>query len=169
MAEKVLVSVESARVQADPPAWHIEYSVHNSGQNFLWLVVDESLVLRQNGARIELSYARARMQPGVAVFGYFNPKVIELPPDGTVRNSIHITWPCQLSDIWNPAREIAPPPGKYEVSVRVGFASTAEPGPPKVGEDVEAAVLRWQKEATSPPVIMEIPPDGATTLIRISL
>ncbi|MFZ1218003.1 MAG: hypothetical protein WAO00_01860 [Chthoniobacterales bacterium] len=147
----------SATCEANPPAWHIEYSVHNQGTAFLWLIVDESLVFRRDGSRVELCYARARMQPNVKVFGYFNPDVIEIPAGETVRQAVEIIWPCRLSGIWNSEREANLPPGKYEVSVRIGFASTVAPEPPTVGEDVESPVLRWQEEATSSPVTLEIP------------
>jgi hypothetical protein len=158
LGENVSVSIVSAVVQVRPPAWHLEYDVHNQGRDMIWLVVDESLVLRIDGARIELSYSRGKMQPGVQVFGYFNPKVIKIPPGESLRRSAEIAWPCRLSDIWNAQREATPPPDEYDVSVRVGFASTAEPDPPEVGEDVETPVLRWQKEAASPPIRIAIPP-----------
>jgi hypothetical protein len=158
IAGRVLVSIVSAIVQVSPPAWHLEYDVRNQGRAAIWLVDEESLVLRRDDAHIELSYARGKMQPGVQVFGYFTPKVLKVPPGGSVRRSVEITWPCRLSDIWNAEREAMPPPGEYEVSVRVGFGSTAAPKPPKVGEDVEAPVLRWQKETVSPPVRLAIPP-----------
>lgn len=153
----IVVSIVSAIVQVSPPAWHLEYDVRNLGEGVVWLVVDENLVLRHEEAHIELSYARGKMQPGVQVFGYFDPEVVEVPPGGSLRQSVEITWPCPLSDIWNTEREATPPPGKYEVSVRIGFALTATPEPPQVGEDVEAPVLRWQREAVSQPVRIEIP------------
>ncbi len=158
IAEKVLVSIVSAIVQVSPPAWHLEYEVHNLSGAVIWLVVDESLVLRRNGAHIELSYARGKMQSGVQVFGYFDPNVVNIPPGGSLRRAIEIVWPCRLSDIWNAEREATPPPGEYEVSVRVGFALTEAPKPRKVGENVETPVLRWQKEAVSPPLRITIPP-----------
>ena len=145
------MSIVSAIVNVSPPAWHLEYEVRNLGRVVIWLLVDESLVLRRDDAHIELSYARERMQPGVQVFGYFVPQVVKIPPGGSLRRSVEISWPCSLSDIWNAEREATPPPGEYEVSIRIGFALTAAPQPPKVGEDVEAPVLRWQKEAVSPP------------------
>ncbi len=49
-------------------------------------------------------------------------------------------------------------PGEYEVSIRIGYAATAAPEPPKVGESVEAPVMRWQQTTVSPPVRMAIPP-----------
>src|SRR4030095_1390365 len=158
IAEKVLASIVSAIVNVSPPAWHLEYDVRNLGRGVVWLVVDESLVLRHDDTHSELSYARGKMQPGVQVFGYFEPKVVKLPPGGSLRQSVEIPWPCSLSVIWNAEREATPPPGEYEVSVRVGFALTAAPQPPKVGEGVEAPVLRWQKETVSPPVRISIPP-----------
>lgn len=158
IAGKVLVSIVSAIVNVSPSAWHLDYDVRNLGRGVVWLVVDESLVFRRDDAHIELSYARGKMQLGVHVFGYFDPKVVKIPPGGSLRRSVEITWPCSLSDIWNSEREGTPPPGEYEVSVRIGFASTAAPKPPKVGEGVEASVLRWQKEAVSQPVRIAIPP-----------
>jgi len=158
LAEKVLVSIVSAIVQVSPPAWHLEYDVHNPGKEVIWLVVDESLSFRHDNSHIELSYARGKMQPNVHVFGYFKPNVVQIPPQENVRRSLVITWPCSLSDIWNTEREAAPPPGEYEVSVRVGYALTSAPESPELGEDVEAPVLRWQKEVVSLPVRMAIPP-----------
>jgi hypothetical protein len=158
MVGTVLVSIVSAMVRASPSAWAIEYDVRNEGQAMVWLVVDESLVLRRDNGHIELSYARGRMQPGAQVFGYFDPKVAKIPPGGSLRRSVEITWPCRLSDLWNKDREVAPPPGEYEVSVRIGFAATEAPESPKVGESVEAPVMRWQQTTVSAPVRIAIPP-----------
>ena len=158
IVEKVLVSIVSVIVKASPPTWHIEYDVCNLGRAVIWLIVDESLVLRHDDTHIELSYARGKMQPGVQVFGYFDPAIVNIPPDRSLRRSVEITWPCRLSDIWNLEREVTLPPGEYKVSVRVGFALTEAPQPPKVGEDVEAPVMLWQKETVSPLVQIVIPP-----------
>ena len=158
IAGKVVVSIVTAIVQVSPPAWRLEYDVRNAGGAVIWLVIDDSLMFRQVGRHIELSYARAKMQPGAQVFGYFDPEVVAIPPGGSVRRSVAISWPCRLSEIWNDQREATPPPGEYEVSVRVGVASTAAPKSPTVGEGVEAHVLRWQEEAVSPPVRIAIPP-----------
>lgn len=153
----VLVSIVSVIVNVSPPAWYLEYEVRNLGRVIVWLVIDENLVFRRDDSRIELSYARGKMQPGAQVFGYFDPKVVKIPPGGSLRQTVKIAWPCSLSDIWNAEREATPPPGEYEVSVRIGFASTAAPKPPKVDESVEAPVLRWQKETVSPSVRIVIP------------
>ncbi|SRR5216683_373165 len=158
MLGTVLVSIVSALVRVSPSAWHLKYDVRNTGQVVIWLVVDESLVLRRDNANIELSYAREKMKPGVQVFGYFDPKVVKIPPGGSLRRLVEITWPCRLSDIWNDEREAMPPPGVYKVSVRIGFASTAAPKAPKVGEGVEAPVMAWQKTTVSPAVQIAIPP-----------
>ena len=155
---KVLVSIVSAIVQMGGPAWHLTYEVRNLSEAVIWLVVGESLVFRRDYAHIELSYAREKMQPDVHVFGYFNPDVVKIQPSGSLRQSVEITWPCHLSDIWNAEREATPPPGEYDVSVRVGFALTDTPKLPKVGENIETPVLRWQKVTVSPPVRIAIPP-----------
>ncbi len=154
----VLVSIVNVIVQASPPAWQLEYEVRNMQQTAVWLVVDESLVLKRENAHIELSYARGKMQPGVQVFGYFDPIVVNIPPGESLRQQVKVAWPCRLSDIWNEVREVVLPPGEYEVAVRIGFASTAKPKPPKVGEGVEGPVLRWQRTTVSPPVRIAIPP-----------
>ncbi len=155
---KVLVSIVSVIVQVSPPAWRLEYEVRNVGGAVIWLVVDESLKMRHDDVHIELSYSRGRMQPGVQVFGYFNPIVANIPPGRSLRRSVEIIWPCPLSDIWNAEREATPPPGEYEVTVRVGFGLTKTPKPPKLGENVENPALLWQNEAVSQPVRIAIPP-----------
>ena len=157
MVESMLVTIVSAVVRVNPPSWHLVYDVRNAEQAVLWLVDQESLVLRREDAKIELSYAREEMRPGVQVFGYFDPRVEMLLPGASLRRSVEIVWPCPLSDIWNNEREAAPPPGEYEVSIRIGFAPTAAPEPPDVGESVEAPVLRWQRTTSSAPVRIAIP------------
>jgi hypothetical protein len=158
MVGTVLVSIVSAMARASSSAWDIEYEVRNEGQALIWLVVDESVVFRLDNGRIELSYARGQMQSGAHVFGYFDPKVVEIPPGGSLRRSVEITWPYRLSDLWNSEREAAPAPGEYEISIRVGYAATAAPESPKVGESVEATVMRWQRTTVSPPAQIAIPP-----------
>jgi len=152
MSGTVLVSIVNLIMQVSPPAWQMEYEVRNLEASEIWLVVGESLMLKHDNKQIELSYARGKMQPGVQVFGYFDPQVVKIPAGGSLRRSVEINWPCRLSDIWNEVREVELSPGEYEVSVRIGFALTAKPKAPKVGEDVEDPVLRWQKTAVSPPM-----------------
>lgn len=152
----VIVSIVSAVVQTNPPGWQIAYVVKNGGRAPVWLVVDDPLVLRRDGTRIELSFARAKMVPGAKVFGYFDPKVVAIAPGDTVERKVHIAWPLRLDDTFNTEREVAPPPGEYEVTVRIGYGRTPAPPAPRLGEGVEAPVLRWQKEAVSLPVRMQI-------------
>jgi len=158
LAGKIVVSIVSTVVQVSPPAWHIEYDVRNTSDATIWLVIDESLVFREEGDRIELSFARGRMQPAAHPFGYFDPTVVAIATGQRRRQSVDITWPSRLSDLWNDRREARPSPGEYDVSVRVGFAPTRSPPAPKAGEGVETPVLRWQEEAVSPPVRLTIPP-----------
>ena len=157
MAGAVLVSIVSANVRESPPAWLLDYEVRNESRAAVWLVVDESLGFRREGSRIELSYARGPMQAGAQPFGYFDPEVAELPAGGSVRRHLEIPWPSPLSTLWNEQRAAAPPPGEYEVSVRIGYAGTPSPEPPRDGESVEAPVLRWQRTAESPPVRIAVP------------
>ena len=158
MTGKVLVMIVSAVAMPEPPAWHLEYEVRNAGDKPVWLVVDENLVFRHEDSRIELSFARGQMQPGVQVFGYFNPAVEELPPGESLRRAVEIPWPSPLSDIWNAGREATPSPGDYEVKLRVGFGMSEAPDAAAVGESVEAPVLRWQHTAVSAPVSLAVPP-----------
>src|SRR2546422_966596 len=146
---EILVLIVSAATQTSPPAWHLEYEVRNPGSAPVWLIVDEELVLSHAGVRIELSYARGKMRPGIQPFGYFDPNVVEIPAGKSSRQTVEVAWPCRLSGIWNPVREAALPPGEYEVSVRIGYASTPAPDAPELDEGVEAHVLRWQREAVS--------------------
>lgn len=158
----VAVSIVSAVVVVSPPAWRIEFEVRNHGDATLWVIADESLVFRQDDGRIELSYARGRMQPGAQVFGYFDPEVVALAPGASVRRWVEIAWPCRLSGLWNDRPVAAPSPDEYDVAVRVGFASTPSPPAAAEGEHVEAPVLRWQRAAVSRPIRIAVPPyEGA--------
>jgi hypothetical protein len=140
----------------DPSRWHLEYSVHNSGETLLWLVVDENPAYQCNGYEMELGHARTHLQSVVRVYGYFTPKVVLLPSSQSWQRSLQITWPCQLSDLWSATREAAPTPGDYTVSVRVGYGLTAAPKGSREAESVEAPVLRWQQTVASPPVRMSV-------------
>lgn len=160
-SEEVLVSIVNAQVKPDPPAWRLEYEVQNLGTTVIYLIVDESMVFRRDGMQIELSYAREKMQPDVHVFGYFDPIVEKMLPDGRLIRSVEVIWPIPLSDIWNPEREAVLPPGEYEVSVRVGYAMTPEAPAAEIGESIETPVLRWQKQVVSPTVRLSIPPYGS--------
>jgi hypothetical protein len=91
------------------------------------------------------------------VFGYFDPEVVALAPGASERRSVEVKWPSRLSDLWNEQPVAAPPPGEYDVTVRVGYATTASPPAAAAGEHVEAAVLRWQRTAASQPVRIAVP------------
>lgn len=154
----VRVAIVDAQSHASPAEWQVEYEIRNSGASMVWLVDDARLSLRQDGERIELSYARAPMQSNAQVFGYFNPKTVRLAPGTCLRRTVRIPWPCPLSRLWNPVREAAPAPGRYALTVRVGYARSALPPPPVPGEAIDASVLRWQRQAGSAPAIIDIPP-----------
>jgi hypothetical protein len=154
----IVVSIVRAELDERTPAWHIDFEVRNNGDSTLWVIAGESLVFRQDDGRIELSYARGRLRPGAHAFGYFDPETVALAPGGTVLRSVEIGWPCRLNDLWNERREAAPAPGVYDVTVRAGYATTASPPAPMIGEGVEAAVFRWQREAVSQSVRISVPP-----------
>lgn len=134
----------------------IEYRVENHESTPIWLVNDGWLVWRQQGVDIELSYARGTLQPGVEVFGYFNPKVVKVQPQKSVMRHVELKWPLSLSRLWNTVSTASLQSGVYHVSILIGYGLTREPPKPALGESVEAPVLRWQREAKSPPVLMRI-------------
>ena len=129
--ETVHVRIVQAVSGADASGWHVAYEVCNDGPAPVWLVKAESLVVQLAPGAIELSHARAALQPGVEVFGYFAPAV------------------APLAD---------PAPGDYAVRVRVGFGHSTEADPPQLGEPIDAAVLRWQHTALSAPVTLVVAP-----------
>lgn len=156
------VYITQAQAQAHPSAWRIAYEACNAGGQTLWLVDEQALTLHQTPGYIELSYARAPLQPGALPYGYFNPRCAPLAGGECLRRHIDISWPARLSSLWNPAREAAPAPGDYAVTVRVGYGETPTPNAPQVGEDVQDSVLRWQRQALSAPVTLTIAPYAAS-------
>lgn len=156
----VEVAVEIVRVIStpDPSSTTVVHVVVNHGYAPVWLVDDQWLIWNQQGNRIELSYKRGPLRPGRQIFGYFNPEVAEIPPGGKVTRETKLSWPQSLDLLWNDSSQAAPLPGRYEVQVRVGYGTTPRPDEPELGESIDASVLRWQKEALSSPVWMEVPP-----------
>jgi len=154
----IQVHITQAQARADCSAWQIAYEACNTGADILWLVDEPALTLRETPGRIELSYARAPLQPGVQAFGYFPPHSVALAPGDCRQRSVHISWPARLSLLWNPVRDAAPAPGSYAVAVRVGYGETPAPDAPQADEDVQDPVQRWQRTALSAPVTLPIAP-----------
>jgi hypothetical protein len=144
-----------------PPSTMVRYEVRNHADAPLWLVDDQWLAWRRAGRRIELALNRVTMRPGTRVFGYFPPTVTALPAGGRVVRDVRLDWPQPLAPLWNTEARAAPPPGAYEVSVRIGYGPTQEPDAPRLGQSVEEPVLRWQREALSPPANLLVPPYDA--------
>lgn len=153
----VTVDIVAAESRADPPGAELTYVVRNGGHAPVWLVDDGFLAWRQEGRSIELGYARVPMQPGVEPFGYFSPQVAPLAAGAELTRTVSLTWPQRLDGTWNAGDAAAPPPGDYDVVVRVGYGETPVPGAPQVGEEVERPVLAWQREAVSAPVRLSVP------------
>jgi hypothetical protein len=154
------VSVEIIRVatQPEPPATRLTYRVRSHGDAPIWLVNDEWLIWHQDGSRIELSFARGRLQPGTHPFGYFDPTVTLLEPGAELTQEVVLRWPLALDRLWNTTSVASPTPGEYQVVVRVGYGLRPESEAPVLGESVEDPVLHWQQEAVSPAATMHIPP-----------
>ena len=148
------VTVEITAVSDQGVSTTLTYAATNHSAAPIWLVNDDWFVWKQKNSDVEVSFARGRMRKGTQVFGYFPPQTIEIPPGGRMERQFTLHWPQRLSRIWNAAEAAERPPGKFRLSVRVGYGFTPEPEPPKLGEGVEAPVLRWQREAVSPPVEM---------------
>lgn len=159
--ETVHVRIVQAVSSADASGWHVAYEVCNDGPAPVWLVKAESLVVQLAPGAIELSHARAALQPGVEVFGYFAPAVAPLATGACVQRALDVRWPCALSQLWNTLPLADPAPGNYAVRVRVGFGHSPEADAPQLGEPIDAAVLRWQHTALSAPVTLAVAPRPA--------
>lgn len=157
MQGDVNVTIINTDSLVKPAISKLEYEVCNETKTLIWLVDDGWLIWLQKDTFIELSYARGKMQPGVQVFGYFQPSVIKIGPAECISKAIELMWPLELNPIWNKKRWAALPPGKYQVSIRIGYGLTQEPALPKSGEGVEIPVLCWQKEAVSPEAELTVP------------
>lgn len=149
MKEPVTVEITDVSDQGDSTT--ATYVVTNRSNAPIWLVNDDWFVWKQKNSAVEISFARGRMRKGVQLLGYFPPQTVEIPPGGRLEKQFTLRWPQRLSRIWNAAEIAERSPGRFRLSVRVGYGLTPEPAPPKLGEGVEEPVLRWQKEAVSPP------------------
>lgn len=143
------VTVEITDVSDEGTSTAITYLVTNHFTFPIWLVNDEWFIWNQTNSELEISFARGRMQRGAQVFGYFPPETIEIPPSGRQEKRFTLHWPQRLSRIWNAVEIAERPPGRFRLSVRVGYGLTPAPKPSKLGEGVETPVLLWQKEAVS--------------------
>jgi|GEM_PF-4884222 len=162
MVRVISVTITRVLSQAEPSSTQLEYEVWNQTQAPIWLVSDDWLIWHQNSSQIELSYIRGKMQPGTQVFGYFPPSVLRIDPGRTVTQVVQLLWPQTLDRLWNVEEWATPLPGRYQIAVRVGYGLTPEPDAPKISEGVEAPIFRWQKEAVSQTVPMEVCPYEST-------
>jgi hypothetical protein len=160
MAALVSVVIVSAVPQAGAPSTQVAFEVSNDTDSTIWVVDDGLLIWRQTGKELELSYARGKLQPGSHVFGYFPPSVVKVESGANISREVHLIWPQPLDPLWNSQRNANPPPGEYQISVRIGYGLTPEPDPPSGDDGVETPVFRWQKEAISQPVLIKVPPYG---------
>ena len=157
MSGSLVVDVTSVTSTVQPPTTEVAYAVRNVGAQPVWMVDDGWLIFRQDGDRIELSFARGRLQKGAQVFGYFAPAVVRLDPGEVADRRFTLTWPLVLDRVWNTDRIATPPPGEYRLSVCVGYGTTPRADDPQSGEDVDGGIQRWQRLALSAPVPVRIP------------
>jgi hypothetical protein len=153
----LVVDIVAVTSSVQPPTTDVRYSVRNAGAQPVWLVDDGWLVFQQNGERIEVSFARARLQKGLQIFGYFAPAVVRLNAGEATDRCFTLTWPMLLDRMWNTDRIATPTPGPYQLSVRVGYGNTPQADEPNSGEDVDGGVQRWQRFAVSAPVPLTVP------------
>jgi hypothetical protein len=144
------VEIADVAELTEPRGVELRYLVRNGAEGTIWVVDDGWFAWRLEDRRIELNFARVRMQPGVEPFGYFAPEVVAVEPGARLERTVALNWPHPLSGMWNATPDADPPPGEYEVVVRVGWSDSPAPGPPETA-DVEAPVLAWQREAVSDP------------------
>ena len=155
---EVSVEIVDVATRQQPPETRLAYRVRNHADAQIWLVDDGWPIWRRDGSQTELSFARGRLQPGAQPFGYFPPTVARIEPGEEVTREVTLRWPLTLDRLWNEASEAAPPPGGYDVVVRVGYGVRPEPESPVLGQAVEDPVLHWQREAVSSPAKLHVPP-----------
>jgi hypothetical protein len=153
----VTVEIVEVTSSSAPPAAELRYVIRNDSDRTVWVVDDGWLVWRLKERHLELCYARVPMREGVQPFGYFDPRVVALEPGSAIERDVSLTWPQPLSRLWNDASEANPEPGEYAVTIRIGYAETPKPEPPRSPEEgVEAPVLAWQQETISDPASLVV-------------
>lgn len=153
----VSVAITRISTRTAPAASRIRYRVRNGGSRRVWLVADDWFTWRQQEQAIEISLKRERLQAGGQVFGYFVPEVVPVDPAGQADRRLELSWPQRLSPLWNDGEVAAPAPGRYELSLVIGFGRSPAPPDPGSAAEVEQVVLDWQQEARSAPATLEIP------------
>lgn len=153
----VTVEIADVKTTPSPPSSEVTYGVRNGSGACIWLVDDDWFTWRQKGKDVEISLKRERLEPGAQVFGYFDPQVLELAPGDATSRTLRLDWPQRLNQAWNEEEFAAPAPGRYSLSIVVGYGRSPAPPPPQSAADVEATVLAWQREARSDTVPLEIP------------
>jgi hypothetical protein len=147
-------------VRNEKPFTQIDYRVVNTGDKPVWMVDDGWLTWQQQDKLITLSLKRERMQQDAEAFGYFAPKLAEIPPGGLVERSIELSWPVSLSRLWNKSDKAAPPPGEYELELLVGYGvnkSILKSKPVQSIREEENRIMKWQNMVYSNKVILTIP------------
>jgi hypothetical protein len=151
-ADRVRVVIVGLDEAHDRVATILTYEVVNGLAGPIWLVADDWIVWRQEGEDIEIGLARVPLRPGVQVFGYFPPTVVEVAAGRSLPRALLLGWPLSLSGIWNATRRVERPHRPCRIRVRVGYGVRPAPEDPAPGEPVDAPVFRWQREAVSQPV-----------------
>ena len=162
MTDKVGVSILRLEQQLDPSghATILRFCVNNNSSHLLWVVDDGWITWHQHGEHIRLSYKREKMKAAVQVFGYFPPQTVTLSPGQQIERETRLAWPLPLSRIWNDMDHASPVPGKYQLSIAVGYGEDASIHKAKAIDSisqVEEYILKWQKEAVSAEVTVTVP------------
>lgn len=117
----VTVEITEVTTMPSPPTSEVTFRVHNHSGASIWLVDDGWFTWRKEGEHAEISLKRERLEPGAQVFGYFVPQVSELTPGQAASRTLRLEWPHRLSRAWNRNEYAAPPPGRYSLSIVVGY------------------------------------------------
>jgi hypothetical protein len=157
-ADAVHVKVTQTTTARRPPSTKVKFVVSNRGTAPIWLVDDGWPIWKQRGRLLEVSLARGKMQPGAQAYGYFDPVVTKIGPGKHATRTVELAWPLPLSRLWNAMAQATPEPGDYRFRIRVGYGLKAKPDRVRLGEEIEAPVLRWQQEAVSDPHSLIVPP-----------
>jgi hypothetical protein len=80
--------------------------------------------------------------------------VTALEPGESLERTVELSWPQQLSRLWNREGEVSPAPGEHDIVVRVGYGTSPTPDRPR--ESVEDGVLTWQRTAESEPARLTV-------------
>lgn len=144
----VVVEISSIKKSELEGSNLVLYKVSNFYNKNIFLVADNWFTWAAHDSVVEISFARAKMQAGVNVFGYFLPSVIKVVPKQSIVKELHLSFPLKLDTIWNKEKQVVLKKGNYRLKLKVGYGLSE-----KIDEGnfltPEDQVMNWQKIAES--------------------